>query len=120
MFDNVSRWAERVATGVSRRAFLARLGLVPLAAAVFVGEAVAGKIKVTCVEGGSCCGGAYPYFGVATNNKGQVVWATCFSDAQCTLGNAIACAPSSCCGGAGYCDGTNAICYADHLCNTAC
>src|SRR5262245_32178455 len=108
MFDKVSKWAERVATGVSRRAFLARMGLAPLAVAAFVGELAA--TPPTCIYQGGCCGGSYPYYSTVTR--------LCHSDRHCR--NPIGCSFSErCCGGrGGMCN--IGVCYSDRYCNTPC
>jgi hypothetical protein len=109
MYDKVSRLAEHVATSLSRRAFLARLGVVPLALATFVGERAAGA-RPTCIYQGSCCGGVYPYY--STKDR------LCHADRQCQNAGAQ-CSPSPrCCGGTGWC--LSGTCYSDQNCLIAC
>ncbi|HZU36695.1 MAG TPA: hypothetical protein VFA18_12330 [Gemmataceae bacterium] len=110
MSNKVSRLAERVVTGLSRRAFLARLSAVPFAAAVFVGEAAARNAN--CVYLGGCCGGGWPYYD--TKNK------RCCSDSKCQQAGGICFASPRCCGGAGYCYSIGSQCYADKACITPC
>jgi hypothetical protein len=121
MFDKISRLAEQVATGVSRRAFLARLGLVPLAAATFVGELTAGKPKTQyrCVYQGSCCGGNVPYLReVKAPGSSEFVPYLCCLDDQCE--HCGICAVSDCCGGEGSCAPAAGGCFSDGGCSTPC
>jgi hypothetical protein len=117
MFDKVSRLAERAAVGLSRRAFLTRIGRIGVGAmafAAFVGEAAAGDPN--CVYLGGCCGGACPYYRPA---KGSNLGA-CYSDPKCHVGSCGACfASPACCGGTGSCNfGTT--CYSDGGCDFPC
>jgi hypothetical protein len=120
MIDKISSLAERVATGLSRRGFMTRVGLGALAFATFVGEVAANKPKppppgsVTCTLGGRCCGGAYPYLIAATSNG--ITHYSCSAD--CKTG--YVCAPSTCCNSAGSCLAATNTCYSDGACNTLC
>ena|SRR5438132_11602154 len=118
MINKVVDLAERVATGLSRRGFMTRVGLGALAFATFVGELAAKKPPppppkvVSCTLNGGCCGGAFPYLGVDSAGR-----SFCSSDPQC--GVRYLCVPSTCCNGGGSCaGGTN--CYSDGACNTLC
>ncbi len=60
MFEKVSQAAERVATGLSRRGFLGRLGRGALGVAAALGGVLAlpGQARAA---GGRCCCGYNPY-----------------------------------------------------------
>ncbi len=120
MINKVVDLAERVATGLSRRGFMTRVGLGALAFATFVGELAAKKppppppppTVVSCTLNGGCCGGAAPYLRLDSRGK-----YSCSPDASCSV--AVLCVPSTCCNGGGSCaGGTN--CYSDGACNTLC
>ena len=118
MFDRVSKLAERTATGLSRRAFMQRLGQGAVSIAALLttaGFALAGA-KVTCVKNGGCCkGGNTPYL-CQFVEKTYTTYACCV-DAK---GNScVLCANSACCKGGGYCN-LGLICYSDIGCNTPC
>jgi hypothetical protein len=59
MFERIGRLAEKTADGLSRRAFLTRMGLGALALTTFVTGVHAAPV-ITCVKNGGCCGGNYP------------------------------------------------------------
>jgi hypothetical protein len=109
MFDKVSRLAEHVATGLSRRAFLGRF-VAPLALATFVGQ-LAAQGRSSCIYLGSCCGGQYPYYDALRGG--------CTYDRHCRF--SFTCVPSPrCCGGTGRCLAPTGTCYADQYCGTVC
>jgi len=114
MFERIGRLAEKTADGLSRRAFLTRMGLGALAVATFVTGARASP-GFTCVKNGGCCGGTYAY--LKTFDNGVTICcksATCYPPLTCA-----ACATSTCCGGGGSCEHGTA-CYKAALCNTPC
>jgi hypothetical protein len=124
MIDKVSRLAERVATGMSRRQFVSWVGrgglsLATLLAGVGVARSGLPVGVVSCVLNGGCCGGDFPY--LRTNIYGQQ---ECCKYATCNIG--LVCAPSpACCNGAGYCGhGTSSrpmACYSDrNFCTVPC
>jgi hypothetical protein len=111
MFERIGRLAEKTADGLSRRAFLTRMGLGALAMATFVTGARAGPV-ITCVKNGGCCGGAYPYQYVADGTPLRCCkTATCGPWYTCA-----ACSASTCCGGSGACL-AGSTCYQNHGCN---
>ena len=61
MFDKVGRLAERVATTVSRRNFLTRLGSGALVFGTFLAGVAVFGASPWCVRNGGCCGGSTPY-----------------------------------------------------------
>ena len=122
MIDKVSRLAERVATGMSRRQFVSWVGRGGLSlAAVLAGIGVARPALppgvVSCVLNGGCCGGAWPY--LRTDIYGNQ---SCCKNATCNLGNV--CAPSNRCNGGGYCRYGNPsypmASFADSRCTVPC
>jgi hypothetical protein len=118
MFDRVGRLAERAAVGLSRRTFLARIGLGAVAFATFVGQAAAGNDR--WILNGGCCGGRFPYL-LQRKIRGNWLNIGCTRQGE---GIAIGCADSpNCCGGTGYCTlgaGGAMVCFSDLNCNTLC
>jgi len=113
MFERIGRLAEKTADGLSRRAFLTRMGLGALTLATFVTGARASP-GTSCVKNGGCCGGNYPYQYIVNG-----VPNACSKSPTCgPWYTRAACAATGCCNGGGYCqDGST--CYSD-ACRTAC
>jgi hypothetical protein len=115
MFERVGRAAERAAVGLSRRAFLGRLGRIggaAMAFATFVGTAAADQ--PSCVLNGGCCGGGhFPYLNTDVHGK-----TSCWNDSRCRVLQA-ACADSKCCNSGGGC-WLGVTCYQDTGCDILC
>jgi hypothetical protein len=124
MFDRVSKLAEKTAVSLSRRRFLIGLGQGALSVAGVLIAASAGFAEakvVSCVKGGSCCGGG-TYYGTILHKPQNTYTYSCFLDSRCTMpGNCVSAAGSSnpCCGGTGYCLNA-ATCYSDSVCSVPC
>jgi hypothetical protein len=120
MINKVGDFAERVATGLSRRRFFTYVGRGGLTLAAFlVGGLAAGHPPppppspvASCTLNGGCCRGAFPYLRVDTRG-----FSSCSPDASCGVG--YGCAASTCCNGGGACAG-GTTCYSDGWCNTLC
>jgi hypothetical protein len=116
MFERIGRLAEKTADGLSRRAFLTRMGLGALALTTFVTGVHAAPV-ITCIKNGGCCGGFAPYLRLIDG-----VPNSCCKKAPCNpalLCGCAACSASTCCNGGGYCHGIESKCYKD-ACSTPC
>jgi hypothetical protein len=125
MFDQVSRAAERVATGMSRRAFFGWLGRGAVSLTALVGAASVaiaghgggggGGTCVPATQTSTCCPtGWYVLTGV-TGPAGRV----CYFDSKCTQKGVLCQQSDRCCGGTGYCQ-TTTTCFSDPGCSTPC
>lgn len=125
MIDKVSKLAERVATGVSRRQFCSWVGQRALSlAAVLGGVGVAHGLApgiVSCVLNGGCCTGVTPYLGTESNGRMM-----CYKSANCStaIGQRGLCCASTCCNGSGVCvagwiTSGGVHCYSGHGCGDA-
>jgi hypothetical protein len=115
MFDRVGKLAEQTATGLSRRAFLTRLGQGAMSVAALVATAGFALAGTKCVLNGGCCSGAFPYQ-IPYKNKGITTYGCCANKdgTNCAL-----CTNAACCNGGGYCN-LGVTCCSDIGCNTPC
>lgn len=112
MIDKVSRLAERVAAGVSRRGFLSWVGRGAMSLAVLVGGVAAKKPPPPPprILNGSCCGLNSPWYDPARG--------LCCTTA--TGSDCYGCSHSTYCNGGGTCRGITGQVYSDNFCRTLC